>query len=185
MDKSSARKLGNVCRSSITKEAFEYSKVKIFENFKALNMRQNYIASFISIQTEISTHLLNEWIFSEKNLILPKVKGSNLLFYQIKSLDEGFEKGRFDLVEPQESIHTKIQVSEIEVVLFPGMAFTQSGKRVGYGKGYYDKALAEFKGIKIGICFENQIVDEIFTESYDISMNYIITEKNVYKCKKD
>lgn len=68
-----------------------------------------------------------------------------------------------------------------EVLFIPGLAFTKEGKRLGRGKGFYDRYLMSFKGIKIGVCFESQLFEEIETEEHDQVMDIIITEKNIYK----
>jgi 5-formyltetrahydrofolate cyclo-ligase len=65
-------------------------------------------------------------------------------------------------------------------LVIPGRAFTKNGERLGRGKGYYDKYLASYSGKKIGLCFEEQILDEIPTEKHDINMDIIITDKNIY-----
>ena len=49
-----------------------------------------------------------------------------------------------------------------------------------YGAGYYDRFLADFKGVKIGICYNFQLLDEICTDTHDIPMDYIISEENIY-----
>ena len=70
-----------------------------------------------------------------------------------------------------------------DIVLVPGVAFTKEMDRLGRGKGYFDRYLKDYAGVKIGICFEQQILDEIKTNEFDIKMNLIITEKNIYKAR--
>ena len=71
-----------------------------------------------------------------------------------------------------------------EVLLIPGLAFTKEGKRLGRGKGYFDRYLKNFKGLKIGICFEKQLFQDIPTDQYDQKVDLVITEKNIYKNNK-
>lgn len=66
-----------------------------------------------------------------------------------------------------------------EVVLVPGLGFDQLGQRLGRGKGYYDRYLADKNVIKIGLCFQEQLVDKIPTDSFDVKMDFIITDKEV------
>ena len=67
-----------------------------------------------------------------------------------------------------------------EVLLVPGQAFSPRGDRLGRGRGFYDRYLAEFSGLKIGICFNEQIVGELPLEKHDISMNCIVTDEAIY-----
>ena len=87
-------------------------------------------------------------------------------------------KGAYGIYEPRENI--SVPVSEIDIALIPGIAFTTSGDRLGFGKGYYDRFLKDFKGFKIGIGYDFQITDEIPADKHDIKMDMIVTEKRIY-----
>ena len=66
-------------------------------------------------------------------------------------------------------------------VLVPGLAFDAQGRRMGYGKGYYDKYFARYSEcIKVGICYAVQIIDEVPTSQYDITMDAVATEQGIY-----
>lgn len=65
------------------------------------------------------------------------------------------------------------------VLIIPGRAFSLLGERVGRGKGFYDKYLKEFKGLKIGVCFSEQLFDSLPIEVHDQYMDVIITDKEV------
>ena len=66
-----------------------------------------------------------------------------------------------------------------EVLVIPGLGFDKRGNRLGRGKGYYDRYLSKNNVVKIGICFHEQLVDEIPIEEYDVLMDFIITDKTV------
>lgn len=70
------------------------------------------------------------------------------------------------------------------LILIPGLAFSEQGDRLGRGKGFYDKYLSRYTGVKIGVCFEVQLVDSIPTEFHDVPLDYIVTEKKIIKCKR-
>lgn len=73
--------------------------------------------------------------------------------------------------------------SDFDVVLVPGLAFTKEGKRLGRGKGYYDRFLEKDRGIKIGIAFEEQILTDLPVTKEDIMMDFIVTNQRYIKCK--
>ena len=67
-----------------------------------------------------------------------------------------------------------------EILLIPGRAFSPRGDRLGRGKGHYDQYLSDFPGLKIGICFNEQIVRELPLEEHDISMDCVITNEATF-----
>tara|TARA_Y100000768_G_scaffold388509_1_gene384856 strand:- start:14808 stop:15365 length:558 start_codon:yes stop_codon:yes gene_type:complete len=91
---------------------------------------------------------------------------------------EGFDHKVFHL-ELHESL--LVHSGTPEVLLVPGLAFTQKGERLGRGKAYFDKYLSSFKGVTIGLGFEMQVVKELQTEAHDMKLDYIVTEKDIYK----
>ena len=66
-----------------------------------------------------------------------------------------------------------------KVILVPGLAFDRNGGRMGFGKGYYDRLLESSNAVKIGLCYDFQILEKIPTESHDVPMNFVITEKEI------
>ena len=67
-----------------------------------------------------------------------------------------------------------------EVLLIPGQAFTPKGSRLGRGRGFYDRYLASFLGLKIGICYHEQMVEELSLEKHDIPMDCVVTDKAIF-----
>ncbi|MCI8403923.1 MAG: 5-formyltetrahydrofolate cyclo-ligase [Clostridia bacterium] len=88
-------------------------------------------------------------------------------------------KGAYGILEP--SVIKSAGIGDIDVILIPGLAFDRDGGRMGFGKGYYDRFLENTNAVKIGLCYDFQLLDNIPKESHDIPMNYIITEKEILK----
>jgi len=61
------------------------------------------------------------------------------------------------------------------LILIPGIAFDLHGRRLGRGKGFYDRLLTEIRGVKCGIAFDEQIVEKIPVEPHDVRMDFILT----------
>jgi 5-formyltetrahydrofolate cyclo-ligase len=82
--------------------------------------------------------------------------------------------GSFGINEPQNSVG--VDAGEIDAVVVPGLAFSVDGARMGRGKGYYDKYLSQsdFAALKIGVCYREQLVPHIPTESHDVKMDTVI-----------
>ncbi|MBI3341770.1 5-formyltetrahydrofolate cyclo-ligase, partial [Candidatus Curtissbacteria bacterium] len=68
-----------------------------------------------------------------------------------------------------------------DVVAVPSLAFDIHGYRLGYGKGVYDQLLNGSKTIRVGLAYDFQIMDKLPNEPHDLRMNFVVTEKKVYK----
>ena len=68
-----------------------------------------------------------------------------------------------------------------EIIIVPGLGFTKAGERIGRGKGYYDRYLVNKKAIVIGVAFEDQLVDELPTDAHDVKMNFVVTDREIYR----
>lgn len=65
-----------------------------------------------------------------------------------------------------------------DVIVVPGLAFTSAGARLGQGGGWYDRLLAEVRSdcLTVGVCFAEQIVEDLPTEPHDIAVELIVTD---------
>lgn len=129
-----------------------------------------------------------------KQVYFPKTDGMEMDFYQVTNLWD-FKEGNFHVMEPffpgrqpegllasrkSGNLPVGCQMSSL-LILVPGVAFDRKKRRMGYGKGYYDRYLAGLPGaIKAGIAYECQIVAHIPTEEQDISMDYMVTEAEIW-----
>lgn len=136
------------------------------------------ILLYHSLPDELSTQLIIKKLYDEKELYLPRVNGVNLeiLPYTPSSL----KTGSFNIKEP--AGNNIINIADINLVVVPGVAFDLHGNRIGRGKGFYDRLLNDTSAIKIGICYDCQIINYIPNEPHDIKMNIIISDKRIIYC---
>lgn len=116
-----------------------------------------------------------------KFFILPRVanKEGKLDLYYVKNLED-VEKGSFNILEPK--LHLKIaKPKDLDLAIIPGIAFSQNGHRIGYGKGFYDRLLKKINCPKIGVAYDFQIVDNIAGQEHDVPLNAIITEEKIIR----
>jgi 5-formyltetrahydrofolate cyclo-ligase len=95
---------------------------------------------------------------------------------------KGFSKSKLGFLEPVADGAKRIEKKELKGLLIPGLGFDAKGNRLGRGKGHYDRFLRGFGGIKVGIGYEAQMVSELPSEDHDIQMDFIVTDKKVYRC---
>ncbi len=76
----------------------------------------------------------------------------------------------------------KLQPTDLDLIMVPGVAFDRNGGRTGHGKGYYDKLLqhARKDAPLVALAFECQLFDEIPMEPHDIFMDAVVTEVGVF-----
>ncbi|MCK5861081.1 MAG: 5-formyltetrahydrofolate cyclo-ligase [Candidatus Hydrogenedentes bacterium] len=84
------------------------------------------------------------------------------------------------LWEPAPSRTHFVSIAENALCLVPGIAFTRTGERLGYGGGYYDRFLAGFTGISMGLAFELQLAATLPQTTYDQQVHHVITEEKGY-----
>ena len=117
---------------------------------------------------------------AHKSVCYPRVEQERLRFYRVKSRAE-LVIGRFGILEPGPESH-EIAPEDLDLILLPGVAFDQRGFRLGYGRGFYDRFLAEsnFSGVKIGMGYTFQMLDCLPVEGHDQPMDLVVTNQTVY-----
>lgn len=146
----------------------------IFE--KTINLPEykecKLILTYVSLKEEVDTiKLIQHSIKAGKQVAVPKCEGNVINFYYINSVKE-LKKGTFGVLEPQNQ--NKVTSFEHSICIVPGICFDKENNRVGYGKGYYDRFLYNYKGTKIGIMYNECICDKIDIDKYDIKLDKII-----------
>ena len=114
-----------------------------------------------------------------KNVALPYVTGDDNLIAVDYNYESVMKSNIFGIPEPV--IRNESEKVEPDVVLVPGVAFDAALNRIGYGAGYFDRFLKESYALKVGICFDMQIVPCIIAQPYDVCMDIIVTEKRVIR----
>ena len=132
-------------------------------------------------EVETATIMTQAWEQGKK-VYCPKVlSGHQMEFYSISSPDD-LSEGYKGIREPKDS-ELFCADSKNVLMIVPMTGFDQNRNRLGYGKGYYDRYLENRKNIiTIGLAFECQKWDgKLPVSTYDIPLNKIITEKNIYE----
>ncbi len=112
-------------------------------------------------------------VLRDKRLLLPKVTGDTSMELRLYTGADCLSAGAFGIMEPTGEVFSDYQ--SIDLAIVPGMAFDRECHRLGRGKGYYDRLLAQLPNIyKIGVCFSFQLVEAIPTDATDIPMNEIV-----------
>ena len=145
------------------------------EELAAFMMAEN-VLMYHSLPDELGTHeFLDKWQ-GRKHLFLPRVNGVNLDILPYSATRTHL--GAFRIEEPDGEDVTPVE--EMELIVVPAMAYDRKGNRVGRGKGFYDRLLAETKALKVGVAYDCQLVDEVSVEPTDVPVDIVITESRTY-----
>lgn len=163
---------------------------KICERFVAL---PEYAAArtamfYVDVRTEVRTRdYLAIALTHRKKIVVPwcNDRGELELFW-LQGMDD-LSIGMYKILEPRSELRhlseRRVPVTDLDLIMVPGVAFTRDGARMGHGKGYYDKLLEHARpdAPLIALAFECQFFSEIPTQDHDVFMDKIISECAVYE----
>lgn len=139
------------------------------------------VALFASRADEVDTGpLIRRARADAKSVLLPRVHASGGLEFVVLSLQHGLREGPFGVLEPPlES--PALPLASDDLVLVPGLAYDRQGGRLGRGRGYYDRALAnrresDLRPLLIGVGFGFQIVERVPMTPLDVRLDGIVSE---------
>ncbi|MBR1701219.1 MAG: 5-formyltetrahydrofolate cyclo-ligase [Lachnospiraceae bacterium] len=163
-------------KKEITKKMLEHSWYREAE----------MVLAFAGYGSELRTdQILAEVLQAGKMLFLPKIVGDEMIFYRVKNLRE-LQVGYKGIREPQDgsepfvygrTVGASDAINEKILMLMPGVAFDMERRRMGYGKGFYDRFLADkplLVSRTIGIAHACQLVEKVPCEETDIRPAHVI-----------
>jgi 5-formyltetrahydrofolate cyclo-ligase len=138
---------------------------------------------YLSYLSEVETSTLIS-SFLEQNIALavPKIMGKIEMLAISLTDSSDLEPDKMGILTPKSN---QVAPNYFDIALTPGVAFTEKGERLGYGRGYYDRWFSKNQvKTKIGIAFEVQIIDELPTEETDIPLDILVTEKRIIDLRR-
>ena len=147
----------------------------------------NTVMFYVDVRAEVRTrHDLPDALASGKKIVVPWCNADGELeLFHLESMEE-LEIGMYKILEPREELRglesKQVAVTELDVIMVPGVGFDSKGGRTGMGKGYYDKCLQHARpdATLTAVCFDCQIFEEIPVQQHDIYMDKVITESTVF-----
>ncbi len=139
---------------------------------------------YASFRSEVETHgMIRRALTEGKRIILPKVKGKELVLFEIRDFDQEAAPGAWGIPEPYYG--NPVSLEGVELIIVPGAVFDERGNRLGYGAGFYDRLLASSKGMTAALAFELQIVPQVPVGPHDVPVKKIVTEKRIIEVKSE
>jgi 5-formyltetrahydrofolate cyclo-ligase len=136
------------------------------------------IAVFAAIGAEVDvTPLVPALVEMGAQVFFPRVEGDRIAFR--RAVLEDLRPGTWGIPEPPASAQ---EAPAIDFMVVPGVAFDRACRRLGNGKAYYDRAIAELEPARtVGVCFAAQLVDEVPVGPHDAVLDAVVTESGVFR----
>ncbi|MGN0467897.1 MAG: 5-formyltetrahydrofolate cyclo-ligase [Acutalibacteraceae bacterium] len=142
---------------------------------------------YVSTEIEVDTHNLIEFLFNQGiKVAVPQcdTEKNTMEFYFINSMSD-LICGAYNIPEPDISHCIKVSNTSNSLCIVPGLSFDQSGYRLGFGKGYYDRFLSKSDCLTVGLCYEECLCENLPHDNFDKRVSVVITENNIYNCNQN
>jgi 5-formyltetrahydrofolate cyclo-ligase len=170
-------------RKAQTKEEGEEKSRLIVQRLLGLKeyVDAKVIAVYLPVNGEVETamviHHANK---AGKETCVPVVGEGGAMCLVLHEPSDELRKGKRKTPEPV----GKPERQHVDMVVVPGVVFDKFGHRIGMGGGYYDRYLKDKKCVNVGVCFDFQLVEKIPSETHDVPMDIVITEREVIRIER-
>ncbi len=139
------------------------------------------IFTYVSYAGELDTHaLIHAWLAEGRTIAVPRIVGPGTMQASMIASFDDLAPARYGILAPRE---LRTLMEPIDVAIVPGLAFTPSGCRLGTGAGCYDRFFAaQHVPVRVGLCFECQIVAALPTDPHDQPMTHLVTDRRALTC---
>ena len=142
---------------------------------------------YVSYRSEADTlQLIKEALAEGRNVAVPKVVGTDMVFYRITEFSQLIE-GYKGILEPDRSRCEAVTSAfpQRTILFVPGCAFDQKGGRMGYGGGFYDRFMEQYPDVlRVALAYEEQLVEEVPREVHDKPVDVVITGARMVQTSK-
>ncbi len=169
-------------RKSISIETRQQRDEEINRRFISLSSYRyaDIILLYSPLKYEIDTsYIARDALVKGKKIAYPRcIDGNEMVYHFVESLSD-FEEGSYHIREPRRDLPVYNIGTGNSMCVLPALVYDKKGYRLGYGKGYYDRFLSKFKGVKAGLIYSDFVIDEIPKGRFDLKSDMIVTEKGV------
>lgn len=142
---------------------------------------------YVAWKNEVDTHELIRTLLNDGHRVMVPivdVATKRLRHSEVRDFGE-LRAGTYGILEPAEEFLREVKLSDIDLIIVPGLAFDLSGHRLGYGGGYYDAFLATTNALKLALAYQFQLIDQIPIRKEDQRVDIIVTEERVYRTTEE
>lgn len=139
------------------------------------------IFCFVGTKREIDTApIINHALSLGKQVAVPKCRSKGIMDARLIQSLSDLRVGFYGIMEPDEYAPC-LGPEKVDLAIIPCLSCSSSGKRLGYGGGYYDRYLEHVTGLKAVICRRQIMRDDIPVEDHDQDVDLVICEENIWR----
>ena len=176
--KDDIRRRVRACKSVLSDEERALAAERVFDTVRSMAayMVAHKVLMYHSLPDELSTRRFIDAFADDpdKEFYLPRVNGLDLEILPYNR--SHMHLGAFHIEEPDGD--DTVDISDIDLVIVPGVAYDRRGNRIGRGKGYYDRLLARSKAVTVGVCYDFQLVDDFEPDEHDIPVHFVVADRH-------
>jgi 5-formyltetrahydrofolate cyclo-ligase len=139
-----------------------------------------HIAVFIPLPGEPDIWTPSQQLIATQaaRIYAPRMMPENQLDLVMMTNTTALVRGPFGVIEPPLESNALADLTTLDAIFIPGLAFSKDGGRLGFGGGWYDRLLARIpdKTIKIGVCWNELLIDSVPMDAWDVHVDGILTE---------
>ena len=149
--------------------------------FRLREFRQAHtVVFYVALPSEVDTHaMIDESLRLGKRVAVPIVnrRTKALTASLIESRQQDLAPGPYGILQPKRDRRRPAALEEIDAVIVPGLAFTETGQRLGRGRGYYDRFLSRLpeRVATFGLAFSFQVFSGLPSDPHDVRVARVIS----------
>jgi 5-formyltetrahydrofolate cyclo-ligase len=129
------------------------------------------VLTYLAFRNEIDLSLLFE-LLPDVAWVLPRIEGRRLTLHPYEP--ERLVLHPYGMLEPRADAPV-VDPAELDVVLVPGVSFDPRGGRLGFGGGFYDRLLVRTSAVRIGVCHDSCLAEQLPCADHDQRMDWVVT----------
>lgn len=168
------RQLGEAQRQRFSRQICDHlAGWRIFQHAQT-------VGAYLPMKGEVDLRPLLEQ-FPAKRWVLPRIREERQMDFHLYDLAR-LVVHPFGMLEPAADLPI-VPAADIALLLVPGLAYDRRGWRLGYGGGYYDRFLAGFGGISVGVTFHALLLEALPHEPHDAPVGWVVTERGLFAAR--
>jgi 5-formyltetrahydrofolate cyclo-ligase len=190
MTKSELRKIYLARQKMLTNKERIKLSLQICENFFSHFLLENINIFHVFLPIEKNSEIKTSFIINRlhkrlKKIVVPRV---NFETNEIENVefrpDSPTTLNKWHISEPEEI--TTVEAQKVDLVIVPLLCFDESGFRVGYGKGFYDRFLEKCRAdcLKIGLSYFSPVTKISDAQNFDVKLNFCVTPEEIFDINK-
>ena len=176
-DKSELRKLLKSRLAQMSEDEKSRQSAKIVEKIERLDLPSGGICIYNSLASEVDTSEIIEYFLGKREVYLPVIEGDDILLVKVDR-DSEYATAKWGILEPSGQ---RLSPEEVKpsITITPLLGADKDLNRLGKGKGFYDRYFERVDTLKIGLAFEEQIVEDVPCEDTDKPLDMLISASEV------